>query len=124
VAGVDLNPGMLAVARGKAPEIDWREARAEAPPFDSVEFNAVVSQFGLMFFQNRELAIREMWRVLRRGGRSVVAVWDSLDNMPGCAGITALLARLFGNPVADLLRAPYALGDAQALVSLFARAGV
>lgn len=124
VVGIDLNPGMLAVARSKASEIEWREAPAEALPFDAEGFDAVVSQFGLMFFQDREAAIREMLRVLRPGGRLVVAVWDSLENTPGYAAITSLLARLFGDAVADLLRTPYALGDTEALQSLFAAAGV
>lgn len=122
--GVDLNPGMLAVARRKAPEIDWREAAAEALPFADAEFDAAVSQFGLMFFQDRGAAIREMWRVLRPGGRLVIAVWDSLENTPGYAAVTALLARLFGEETAGLLRAPYVLGDLAALAALLAEAGV
>jgi SAM-dependent methyltransferase len=122
--GVDLNPGMLAVARRKAPEIDWREAPAEALPFDPCDFDAAVSQFGLMFFQDRRAAIREMWRVLRPGGRLAIAVWDSLGNTPGYHAVTALLARLFGDEVADLLRAPYALGDPELLEGLLVDSGV
>ncbi len=122
--GVDLNPGMLEVARRKAPPLEWREAPAEALPFDSTDFDAVVSQFGLMFFQDKETAIREMWRVLRPGGRLAIAVWDSLENTPGYAGVTGLLNRLFGNTTSDLLRAPYALGDAAVLRSLLAGCGV
>jgi SAM-dependent methyltransferase len=117
--GVDLNRGMLAVARKKAPELAWHEAPAEELPFEAAEFDAVLSQFGVMFFRDREAAIREMWRVLRPGGPLVVAVWDSLENTPGYTGVTSLLARLFGDDLADLLRAPYALGDAAALESLF-----
>jgi ubiquinone/menaquinone biosynthesis C-methylase UbiE len=76
--GLDLNSEMLSVARRKAPEIDWREAPAEALPFESAHFDAVMSQFGLMFFRDRNAAIREMWRVLRPGGRLAIVVWDSL----------------------------------------------
>ncbi len=124
VVGVDINPGMLAVARSKDPGIDWHEAPAEALPFDAEEFDAVLSQFGLMFFRDRNAAIREMLRVLRPGGRLVVAVWDSLESTPGYSGITQLLARLFGDEIADLLRAPYALGDAKALTDHLLEAGV
>ena len=122
--GVDLNPGMLAVARRKAPEIHWHEAPAEALPFDSAEFDAVLSQFGLMFFQNQHAAIREMWRVLRPGGYLVIAVWGSLDTAPGYLTVTRLLARLFGEELADLLRAPYTLGDPRVLEALLLKAGV
>lgn len=124
VVGVDLNPGMLAVARRKTPGIDWREAAAEALPLGDASQDAVLSQFGLMFFADRQAAVREMWRVLRPGGRLVIAVWDSLDHTPGYAGVTALLARLFGARVASLLRAPYVLGDPEAVRSLLEGAGV
>jgi len=124
VVGIDLNPGMLAVARRKAPGIDWREAPAENLPFAAEEFDAVVSQFGLMFFERREDAVREMWRVLRPGGRLAIAVWDALERTPGYAGITSLLARLFGDATADLLRTPYALGDERGFAAALAKAGV
>ncbi len=123
VVGVDINPGMLAVAGRKAPHIRWEAAPAESLPFDDDAFDRVVSQFGLMFFGQREQAVAEMLRVLRPGGRLVVAVWASLDDTPGYAAITVLLQRLFGAEVADELRAPYSLGDPAALRDLFAGAG-
>jgi ubiquinone/menaquinone biosynthesis C-methylase UbiE len=122
--GLDLNEGMLAVAKSKAPEIEWRQGRAEALPFDSNSFDAVVCQFGLMFFENRCAAIEEMVRVLRHGGHLAVAVWDSLENIPGYAAVTELLKRLFGDEAADAMRAPFVLGDTQVLRSLFADAGI
>jgi SAM-dependent methyltransferase len=124
VVGLDINAGMLAVARRQAPEIEWRQGPAEALPFDSDSFDAVVSQFGLMFFEDRRAAVAEMARVLRPGGRLVVAVWDALENTPGYAAVAALLQRLFGDEVADALRAPYILGDTQLLRSLFSDAGL
>ena len=101
VVGLDVNAGMLAVATRKAPEIDWRRGRAEALPFDDESFGRVVSQFGLMFFEDRAAAIREMLRVVRRGGRVAIAVWASLAATPGYAAVAGLLERLFGEPVAD-----------------------
>jgi SAM-dependent methyltransferase len=124
VVGLDLNPGMLAVARRKAPQIDWHESPAEALAFDDASFDAVVSQFGLMFFQDKPQAIREIVRVLRPGGRFAIAVWDSLDRVPGYAAATQLLSRLFGDEAAESLRSPYSLGDTEALAALFASAGV
>src|SRR5262245_61490850 len=49
VVGLDMNEGMLAVAARKAPQIEWRQGISEALPFDGDSFEAVVSQFGLMF---------------------------------------------------------------------------
>ena len=124
VVGIDLNPGMLAVARRKAPQISWLEAPAEALPLEAESFDAAVSQFGLMFFEDQQAAMEEMWRVVRPRGRLAIAVWDSLDNTPGYSAITSLLARLFGDDVAALLKSPYSLGDPNALRALFARSGV
>jgi hypothetical protein len=77
-----------------------------------------------MFFEDRVAALQEMWRVLRSGGRLAVAVWDALDRSPGYAAMVRLLQRLFGERIANELRAPFALGDPEALRSLFSEAGV
>lgn len=124
VFGLDRNEGMLAVAGRMSPDIDWRHGRAEALPYDDAGFDAVVSQFGLMFFEDRAAALSEMWRVLRPGGRLAVAVWDGLERTPGYAAMTALLQRLFDDTIADALRAPYILGDPDDLLALFAAAGI
>lgn len=124
VIGLDINESMLTVARQKAPEITWRNGRAEELPFDDRSFDAVISQFGLMFFEHRQAAIREMVRVLRPGARLAVAVWDSLENTPGYLAVTGLLQRLFGSEAADALRAPFVLGDTDQLYSLFEDVGL
>lgn len=124
VVGVDPNPGMLAAANQLAPAIEWREAGAESLPFADGSFDAVVSQFGLMFFTDRRQALREMLRVLTPGGRLAVAVWDSLDTMPAFATEVALLERIAGRQAADALRAPFMLGDRRDLAALFSEAGV
>ena len=124
VVGLDRNAGMLAVARRAEPGIDWREGRAEALPFPDGRFDAVVSQFGLMFFEDRTAALGEMWRVLRPGGRLVVAVWDAAERSPGYAAMIALIDRLFGREVGDALRAPFVLGDPAAFAAALAAAGL
>lgn len=124
VVGLDVNEGMLAVAKRKAPQIEWRQGIAEDLPFDSNSFDAVVCQFGLMFFEDKQAAISEMVRVLRPGGRLALAVWDSLQNTPGYAAMVALLQRLFGREAAAGLRAPFSLGNVHDLRSLFGQAGL
>ena len=124
VAGVDPSAGMLAVARELAPTIEWRRATAEALPYPDQRFDAVVSQFGLMFFGDRLRALHEMGRVLKAGGRLVVAVWASLDRAPAYAAEVALLERVAGTQAAEALRAPFALGDADELRRLIASAGI
>jgi ubiquinone/menaquinone biosynthesis C-methylase UbiE len=64
VKGLDANADMLAVACRKSVQAEWIEGKAESLPFADESFDAVVSQFGLMFFDDRPGAIREMMRVL------------------------------------------------------------
>lgn len=124
VVGIDPNPGMLAAAKQIAPAVEWREGVAESLPFPDQSFDAVVSQFGLIFFTDRRQALREMLRVLAPGGRLAVAVWDSLDNIPAYASEVALLERTAGRRAADALRAPFVLGHPKDLARLFSEAGV
>jgi len=124
VVGIDPSAGMLAVARRIAPRVEWLEAVAESLPFPDHSFDAVVSQFGLMFFGDRSRATREMLRVCAPGGRVAVAVWDALESMPAYGAEVALLEDVAGRRAADALRAPFVLGDPAEVVQLFADAGV
>jgi SAM-dependent methyltransferase len=123
VIGLDLNEGMLAVAKRKAPTIAWRQGRAEALPFESESFDRVVSQFGLMFFADRR-AVQEMVRVLRPAGHLAVAVWGRLEDSPAYAAFANLVQRIIGDWAADEVREPFSLGDPQRLGSLFADTGL
>ena len=124
VVGLDVNPGMLSVAARVAPSIEWRQGAAEQIPYEDASFNAVVSQFGLMFFSDRSAALREMVRVLTPGGHLAVAVFDSLDRSPGYAAFAAALSRVVGSHAADALRLPFALCDRGDLAALFTNAQV
>ncbi len=121
VAGVDNNAGMLAVARSKSATIDWRPGAAETLPFANNCFDRVLCQFGLMYFENRVAAVREMLRVLRPGGRLTLAVWDGLANNPGLLAEEMLWQQLFDEEIDEV---PYSLGDRSALENLLRQAGV
>lgn len=124
VTGLDLNPAMLAVAARITPGATWRRGDASTLPFEDERFDAVVSQFGLMFFPDRVAAVSEMIRVLRPGGRAAVAVWDAIEASPAYPIEVELLDRIGGPAAADALRAPFVLGDTGELVRLFETAGV
>ncbi|MDX1574968.1 MAG: methyltransferase domain-containing protein [Kiloniellales bacterium] len=124
VAGLDANPEMLAVARRKSADIDWREGAAEDLPFDDASFDAVASQFALMFFDDKPKALSEMMRVLKPGGRMAVAVCDAVERSPGYGTFARLLDRLFGEEVGNAFRAPFVLGDAGELRRIAAAAGL
>ncbi|HEY1382086.1 MAG TPA: methyltransferase domain-containing protein [Dongiaceae bacterium] len=124
VVGLDPNQDMLSVARRRSGDIAWREGKAEAIPFPDAHFDAVVSQFGFMFFEDRPRALREMIRVLRPGCRLAVAVCDAVENSPGYAAFADLLQRLFGRDIADAFRAPFVLGDPKMLRAICEKAGI
>jgi len=119
--GVDINEGMLNIARSKSSSVKWLNAPAEELPFTDDYFNSVVSQFGIMYFENQEVAIREMMRVLQPNGTIVVTVWDKLDNNPGLAAEEYLWQQVFGGEVEE---APYRLGDKEVLEKLFKASGI
>lgn len=80
VSAIDLSAALIAEARSNAaiavlPEIDWHVGDAEALPFEDRAFDVVLSQFGHIFAPRAEVAIAEMRRVLRPGGRVVFASW-------------------------------------------------
>lgn len=84
IAGLDLNPGMLAMAASRAPAlgsapIEWREGSALDLPFADGEFDTVLCQQGVQFFPDLPLAVREMARVLAPDGHAAVSFFAALD---------------------------------------------
>ena len=124
VVGLDANPAMLAVARRKPEDIEGREGMAEALPVADNSFDAVVSQFGFMFFEDKPKALFEMMRILKPGGRLAVAVCDAVENSSGYNAFALLLDRLFGKEVGDAFRAPFRLGDTSLLQALCGEVGL
>lgn len=82
VVGIDLNPGMIAVARSlpqpEGPPIEWLERSALDLRLEEASFDVVLCQQGLQFFPDKLLALREMRRVLNRNGRLALSVWNSI----------------------------------------------
>lgn len=72
VVACDLSPGMLAVAGRRHPGLSRVAADARALPFATDDFDAVTIAFGLRNISNPEMALREMLRVTRPGGRLVI----------------------------------------------------
>jgi SAM-dependent methyltransferase len=114
---------MLAVARRKLPDLDLRQGRAEELPFDDEAFDAVTCQFGLMFFEDRDAALRHMRRVLRPGGRLSVAVWDALERTPGYTALTETVEKHLGTDAGVPIRAAFALGEVDVMRSMLQEAG-
>ncbi len=77
--GVDFSGAQVQLARRRYPDIRFEQADAESLPFDSDSFDAVLNSFGMCHFPNPDVALREAWRVLKRGGRVAFSVWDVPD---------------------------------------------
>jgi SAM-dependent methyltransferase len=124
VVGLDLNAGMLAVAERTEPNVAWQSGDAAALPFADARFDAVVSQFALMYFPDRAASLREMWRTLAPRGRLAVAAWASIDHAPGYRILVDIAARRCGREAADVLAAPFVLGDRAELAGLVVDGGI
>ncbi len=130
VVGLDLNPGMLAVATSRTSNtstpgaaITWREASATTMPLPDAAFDVAYCQLGLQFFPDRPAALREMHRVLVPEGRLGLMVWRDIQYSPGFGALAAALARHVSTEAAGIMRAPFSLGDAEELRALVAAAG-
>lgn len=123
VAGVDPAPGMLATACDVEPDIDWHLAPAEDLPFEDASFDCVLSQFGMMFFQDKKQAVSEMFRVLGPEGQLAIAVWDSVDRNPIYLAVSKLLDDAVSAAAGDAVRLPFSLGDPNAVTGLLTAGG-
>ena len=102
VVGVDLNPGMIAVARSlPAPvgaSIEWVERSALDLRLQDATIDVALCQQGLQFFPDKALAMREMRRVLAGGGRLALSVWNGVGLYNSAVG--EALARFVGDAAA------------------------
>jgi SAM-dependent methyltransferase len=114
IVATDLNQAMLdhASALGTARPVEWRQANAMQLPFPDNTFDAVVCQFGAMFFAEKSKAFSEARRVLRPGGVYLFNVWDRIEENEFADTVTAALASVFPeDPPRFLARTPYGYYD-------------
>jgi len=114
IVATDLNQAMLdeAAAVGTPRPVEWRQADAAALPFGDGAFDAVLCQFGVMFFPDKAKAHAEVHRVLGPGGLYVFSVWDELDANEFADLVHEAVATVFPeNPPRFLARAPYGYFD-------------
>jgi ubiquinone/menaquinone biosynthesis C-methylase UbiE len=126
VTGLDVNAGMLAVARSLSTPhgaaITWVEASAAATGLPDDSFDVVLCQQGLQFFPDKSTALREVRRVLVSGGRALFSTWKSMG--PYHRAVGDALERFLGVEVATKFRSTrLGLPDDVALRRLFIEAG-
>jgi len=110
----DLSQPMLdqAAAVGTHRPVDWRQADAMQLPFDKASFDAVVCQFGVMFFPDKARAFAEVRRVLRAGGVFIFNAWDCIEENEFAMVVTEALATVFpDDPPRFMARLPHGYHD-------------
>jgi len=118
IVATDLNEAMLdeAASIGTSRPVDWRQADAMALPFRDAEFDAVVCQFGAMFFPDKARAYAEVRRVLRPGGVFIFSVWDRISENEFADCVTTRMAAMFpADPPRFLARTPHGYHDVRTI---------
>jgi ubiquinone/menaquinone biosynthesis C-methylase UbiE len=127
VVGIDVNEGMLGMARTVPPpsgaEMTWQQGDAASLPLPSAAFDVVLCQQGLQYFQQRAAALMEMKRVLVPGGRIALSVWRPIERQPFFMVVVDVIESHLNASVGDLQRAAFTLGDADELRGLIMTAG-
>jgi SAM-dependent methyltransferase len=128
VVACDFSEEMLSIARSKPPArgapIEYRLCPAEALDAPSGAFDVLTCQQGYQFFSARSVALAEMRRVLRPGGRVAVAVWAEFEEMGPWPALSNAITITFGDDVAEAFRSgPWGLPDGNAIADEFRAAG-
>jgi ubiquinone/menaquinone biosynthesis C-methylase UbiE len=123
VAGLDVNPGMLTVARSVSPtSIEWHESSAESIPCQDASFDVVTCSLGLQFVPDRSAAMREIRRVLADGGRVAIGTVGAIP--PVFEILAQALARHVKPEVAAFVRQVFSLHEPRELHDLAEGAGL
>ena len=126
LVATDLNQAMVdhAAAKPALARATLRQADALALPFEAARFDAVVCQFGAMFFPDRVAGYREARRVLKPGGRFLFTMWDCLDHNPMTRCVVEAMALRFpADPPRFLARTPHGHYDRDTIRRELAEAG-
>jgi SAM-dependent methyltransferase len=129
VLATDISPAILAYAADAAgaaglANVQVREMDGEALDLDDGSFDAVVSRVGLIYFPDRQQALREIHRVLRPGGRLSVIVYSTADRNAFFSIPVTIIRRIAGLPApAPGLPGPFSLGGPGVLETAFGEAG-
>jgi SAM-dependent methyltransferase len=126
IVATDLSQSMLdrAARIGTDRPIEWRQADAMKLPFQDAIFDAVVCQFGVMFFPDHAAAYAEARRVLVPGGTFLFNAWDRIEENAFADSVTSSLATLFPeDPPRFLARVPHGYHDREVIASDLLRGG-
>ncbi|HHY84965.1 MAG TPA: methyltransferase domain-containing protein [Verrucomicrobia bacterium] len=123
VTGVDVNSGMIEVAGSLPPvegaAIEWLCRSAYELPFGEESFDLVLCAQTLQFLQERQLALEEMRRVLKTGGRVAASLWCDIRDNPYFHALAEAVTRHIGAETALGLQAAFRLSREETIRALF-----
>ena len=114
LVATDLNVAMIAHGRAtipSGPRLEWREADGTKLPFEQKSFDAVLCQFGLMFFPDKAAGIREAFRVLKPAGLYLFNVWDAIEHNAVARITHETVASFFPTDPPQFYTIPFSLHD-------------
>lgn len=125
IFATDLNPGMLDVAKRivKSNNITWDTVNAEEIPYSSDEFDALICQFGIMFFPDKQKALGEVFRVLKPGGTITFNTWDSLENNMIAKIADDVITEMFPVDPPPFYKVPFSMYDPDEMNQMMQDAG-
>ena len=126
LVATDLSEPMMAHAAarlGAGARVEWRRADGTALPFADRSFDAIVCQFGLMFYPDKVRGVREAFRVLRPGGQYLFNVWDSLARNAVARITHETVAAFFPSDPPQFYTVPFSLHDTTKVSAWLGAAG-
>jgi ubiquinone/menaquinone biosynthesis C-methylase UbiE len=123
VVGIDVNEGMLNMARRNT-LIEWHLGSATELPFEDGSFDVVLCQQGLQYFPDRAAAMREVARVLVPGGRVSLNVWGALDRQPFHLALVDAVGAFIGAETKTAFDLAFSLNTSDELRQLASDAGL
>jgi ubiquinone/menaquinone biosynthesis C-methylase UbiE len=126
IVATDLNEPMLEVARKKfaaGENITFQPADATSLPFEDGEFDAVICQFGVMFFPDKAVAFNQVMRVLKPGGAFAFNVWDDETHNPAAARVADTIMGFLPEGTANFFKVPFGFNDEKVIRELLQGAG-
>jgi ubiquinone/menaquinone biosynthesis C-methylase UbiE len=125
ITATDLNPDMITVAKkmviGKG--IDWKTMDAQEISFEDNSFDAVVCQFGVMFFPDKQKSVNEVYRVLKPGGSYLFSTWDKIANQRTSILTRDVIISFFKDDPPTFFDIPFSMYDKAIMEELMKNAG-
>ncbi|WP_165954406.1 class I SAM-dependent methyltransferase [Seongchinamella unica] len=126
ITATDLNPPMLEISRGKFQGnegVEFKAADAMHLPFIESDFDVATSQFGVMFFPDKQRSYEEVFRTLRAGGHYIFNVWGPMDSNPFAKIAHETVASFYPEDPPGFYKVPFGYNDPVSIENSLNEAG-